>query len=453
MVTQAPSGQATDAEYSHDGSKIIVAMSNGDVRIYDAAAPKTAPVILNAGETDAWTAAFSPDGKRFVAGYSNGTALVWDVASGLPVTQLAGNAGPVISAQFNDQGDQIVTASEDGTVRVWYAQPRELRTEFTIPPGSTNPGTVAGDGYISGRILVGTAAGLTILSPHGQQQASINDPSYSFAAWSMDGSKIILSNYDGMLALWRASGQGYVEAGKPWPLHVSQLVNANINSAGSLITDMSGNFTIQIRNTDDGHVLRTLSADKPLGPETISPDGRQVVAGDYIGQIEEWNGSATTPKVLGRPGPPVIDIEYNQSGSQFVTVSASGQLTIWNARNGKSAISIYACPAPNAASFSNDGGKVVVACGDGTFRVFGTDSGQTLAVIQAVTAGAVESASFSPDDKSIVAAVDTGSTGYVQVWSAELSTSSLTDLERIASQRVPPLTAAQQQQYLNGVDG
>jgi hypothetical protein len=41
----------------------------------------------------------------------------------------------------------------------------------------------------------------------------------------------------------------------------------------------------------------------------------------------------------------------------------------------------------------------------------------------------------------------------VQVWSAELSTSSLTDLERIASQRVPPLTAAQQQQYLNGVDG
>jgi WD40 repeat protein len=97
-----------------------------------------------------------------------------------------------------------------------------------------------------------------------------------------------------------------------------------------------------------------------------------------------------------------------------------------------------------------DGSKIVVACGDGTIRGFAAATGKTLTVIQATTAGIVYSAAFNPDGKSIVASVTAGNTGYVEVWNAELTTLSLGTLEHIASQRVPELTAAQQQQYLNG---
>jgi WD40 repeat protein len=68
--------------------------------------------------------------------------------------------------------------------------------------------------------------------------------------------------------------------------------------------------------------------------------------------------------------------------------------------------------------------------------------------------GGVTDAAFSPDGKSIVAGVDAGNTGYVQVWNAELSTPSLTTQEQMAEARVTQqLTQAQVQHYLNDASG
>ena len=87
-------------------------------------------------------------------------------------------------------------------------------------------------------------------------------------------------------------------------------------------------------------------------------------------------------------------------------------------------------------------------------RVFDAGSGRPLTVIQATSAGAVTDAGFSPDGTSIVAVVNAVNTGEIQIWNAELATSSLPALERIARQRVgDKLTAAQQQQYLSGASG
>jgi Tol biopolymer transport system component len=98
-----------------------------------------------------------------------------------------------------------------------------------------------------------------------------------------------------------------------------------------------------------------------------------------------------------------------------------------------------------------DSAKVVVACGDGTIRVLDIASGQPLDVLPASADGFVSYAGFSPDGNRIVATVESGNTGFVEVWSAELATTSLPVLERLASERVTEqLTPAQQQQYLPG---
>jgi len=74
-----------------------------------------------------------------------------------------------------------------------------------------------------------------------------------------------------------------------------------------------------------------------------------------------------------------------------------------------------------------------------------------LTVIQATSGGAVFDAGFSPDGTSIVVGVRNGNTGEIQIWNAELATSSLAALERIGEQRLgDKLTPTQVQQYLNG---
>jgi WD40 repeat protein len=44
---------------------------------------------------------------------------VWDAQSGELLAVLAGHEGSVESAAFSTDGTRVVTASEDGTARVW----------------------------------------------------------------------------------------------------------------------------------------------------------------------------------------------------------------------------------------------------------------------------------------------------------------------------------------------
>ncbi|MBX0330517.1 hypothetical protein K2Z83_22945, partial [Oscillochloris sp. ZM17-4] len=72
------------------------------------------------------SAAYSPDGTRIVTASLDGTAKVWDAASGAALATLQGHTSGVTSAAFNPQGDRIVTASYDGTAKVFLAQTADL---------------------------------------------------------------------------------------------------------------------------------------------------------------------------------------------------------------------------------------------------------------------------------------------------------------------------------------
>ncbi len=444
---------ANDIKFSADGSRVVTAESDGTVDVYDLARPAVAATRLTAAQADAWSTAFSPDGKQVAVGYSNGTTLVWNLSTKLPLTLLAGNAGGVMTTQFSQDGSKIVTASQDGTIRVWYAEPRELRTQFTISPNGGKPSPVGGAEYIGNRIITLDQYGhLYVFTAGGEQQAVVSPGvPVNAVTWNNSGTKIVTSGTDGTAALWQASGSSYTKVSLPSPVHVGGADYVAMSPDGSRFAAETGDFTAQVLSTANGHVLRRLNFDNQIQVLAISPDNHQVIGGDLYGQVEMWNGTATNPWKLGSLGPPIDDVQYNQSGSKFVTSSESGIVGVWDARDGRLLRSIDACPSPRAATFSPDGSMIAVACGDGAVRVFDTASGQTLTVLQGTNAGIVADLAFSPDGKSIVAAIDAGDTGGVEVWNTELATPSLTALEQLARQRVPQkLTAAQQQQYLNG---
>jgi tetratricopeptide (TPR) repeat protein len=67
--------------------------------------------------------AFSPDGKRLVSASSDGTVKLWDVTTGQEALTLTGHTGAVISVAFSPDGKQLVTGSEDKMVKLWDARP------------------------------------------------------------------------------------------------------------------------------------------------------------------------------------------------------------------------------------------------------------------------------------------------------------------------------------------
>jgi energy-coupling factor transporter ATP-binding protein EcfA2 len=77
---------------------------------------------LHTGHTDSVLhAAWDPDGQRIVTASSDGTARVWDAGTGDELFTLSGHTYTVKHAAWNPDGRRIVTASSDGTAKVWDA--------------------------------------------------------------------------------------------------------------------------------------------------------------------------------------------------------------------------------------------------------------------------------------------------------------------------------------------
>ncbi|MCP4290113.1 MAG: hypothetical protein GY792_37835 [Gammaproteobacteria bacterium] len=66
-----------------------------------------------------WSVAFSPDGNQIVTTSEDQTVRIWDATTGEELHQLTGHTSYVSSAAFSPDGAWIVTASYDGTARIW----------------------------------------------------------------------------------------------------------------------------------------------------------------------------------------------------------------------------------------------------------------------------------------------------------------------------------------------
>ena len=67
------------------------------------------------------SAQFGPDGQKIVSASSDRTVRVWCAVTGELEQTLEGHTSTVWSAQFEPDGQKIVSASSDETVRVWSA--------------------------------------------------------------------------------------------------------------------------------------------------------------------------------------------------------------------------------------------------------------------------------------------------------------------------------------------
>jgi hypothetical protein len=134
-------------------------------------------------------AEFDSSGDRIVTASFDGTSRIWDVAKGTQLSILRGHQGAVDGATFSPDGGRIITAGRDGTARVWDAgsgkelfllrQPGEVHTALFSPDGT--------------RILSASkASGLTLWDPStGGQITKLTGYSAQPAAFSPDGESFV----------------------------------------------------------------------------------------------------------------------------------------------------------------------------------------------------------------------------------------------------------------------
>src|SRR4029079_17430619 len=69
--------------------------------------------------------ALSPGGDHLVTASADGTARVWEANTGQSQTLFLRHGDVVNTACFTPDGDQVLTGSDDGTAQLWNVQTSE----------------------------------------------------------------------------------------------------------------------------------------------------------------------------------------------------------------------------------------------------------------------------------------------------------------------------------------
>lgn len=117
------SGQVSDIHVGPDDQWVVAVGSGGEAVMWNLATLEQVHRFPNTVATNA--VASSPDGSTIAIGNSAGEIRLWDITTGREVIALFGHTERISSLDFRPNG-HLVSASWDGTVRIWTLDTQEL---------------------------------------------------------------------------------------------------------------------------------------------------------------------------------------------------------------------------------------------------------------------------------------------------------------------------------------
>jgi WD40 repeat protein len=435
--------------FSGDGKILASASWDQTIKLWDipASIKQKKPVLLATlrGHTDAVNDVSFAGEQTLVSASQDKTLIIWDLRQ---LTQpkitkiLQGHDDRVTSVAYNQITSEIVSTSDDKTVRMWSLS-GDLITTFKGHRDRVTSLGIRGDGKViaSGAFdqeirlwqpknnLLKTLEGHTDsvwnidISPDSQLIASASRDS-TIKLWTMAGQslrtlqghgdrvndvefhpngKLLVSGSDDRtVKVWNLQG----DIQQSFAAHNSAVFAVTFSPDGKYLATASDNSEIKIWNLQ-GQLIKTFSGHQGAIIEiNFSPDGKTLASASRDGTVKLWSWTQETTiiKTLRGHRDVVYSVVSSPNSKMWATSSWDGTIKLWDDQGNELKTFVGHISEVNQVSFSPSGQMIASAGADKTVRLWNLQ-GKELLDLELHSAN-VWSINFSPDNKTLVSAGD-----------------------------------------------
>jgi WD40 repeat protein len=305
-------------------------------------AAQEAILTLNGHTNSVESMTLSNDGQTVLSASHDNTVKLWNLDTGEEMQTFQGHADLVMAAGFSPDGSTVVSGSADNTIKVWDITTGEATDTF---------------------------------------QEELAGWFYSIAFSPTREHALFSSSADNVPNLWNSETGNEIGTFKG---HDNWVYSVTFSPDGDQALSASEDGTMKVWDIENREEMQSFAVDH-IWAAAFSPDNRQLLTGGDDGTLTLWgveNGNQLD-SFQGHTSR-VYAVAFSTDGSQAVSGDADGTIKVWNLTQGKAIKTFSAHPdIVSAIAFvPNNDNQVLSASYDNTLKLWDltatpTDTGET----------------------------------------------------------------------------